>query len=166
MAKKVKHYVGNVQFDIWGNMSEYGYGTQVEHLTDKNFDNGNIVMPKWDATLKAQVMAPVFYGGDELGLTFYDVPTVKNQWDSTLYIAEMKSGVERPNFVFNDTLEYHEHYYGRTSTCFYVKSQTTGQVYRVFLKDLESFIRNMDKGVITADFTFCKKGYKFGIKMV
>jgi len=166
MAKKTKHYTGNITFDVWGNMQEYSHINDIS-LTEDNIDFGAILLDEWDSKLRQHVRKPVFYTPDQLQIEFFDNPQPRSQWDlnGKDYIAKIKSGVEVPNFVFNDTLEYHEHYYGRSSTCFYVKSQTTSRIYRVFLKDLESFIRNMDKGVMTGDFTFSKKGYKFGIKI-
>lgn len=169
MAKKVKHYVGDVHFDVWGNLQEQ-HGIHTLQICDDNIDMGDIWLDKWDDVSRQQVKKRIFYTPDELNIKFYDQPKPRSQWDYNNgkgdYIAEIQSGVAVPNYVFSDTLEYDTHYYGRSSTCFYVKSHTDNKVYRVFLKDLDLFIRKMDKGIITGDFTFCKKGYKFGIKPV
>lgn len=157
-TKAPKKYKGNVQFDIWGNLSDYFYANR-QRITADNFDcNGKIQMERWDDVARAYVMRPVFWTEQELDIKPYTDIINPNK-----YVAEINNQVEIPNYEFNDTLEYLTHYTGRSSTSYTFKSLNTGRIFRVFSTDIEFFIRKMDKGIITGDFTFRKKCHKFGI---
>lgn len=162
MAKAPKKYTGDVQFDVWGNLVDYQYQGKVE-LTADNFDNGQIVLPIWDSTLRSQVMKPVFYTATELDLVIYPTPQTRY---GRIYVGECNRYFTVPNFEFQDTIEYDDYGSSTYSKFFVMKSQITGRSYRVFLKDLKDFIKIMDKGVVTGMFTFCKRNNKFGLKPV
>lgn len=165
MAKAPKKYTGNIQFDVWGNLVDWERTDKV-YLNDDNFENGKIVLDhQWDNVIKQYVKKPVFFTPDELGLVLFPTPQTRNHWSNDLYIGEMNMFVNMPNFEFQDTLEYDD--YGSTlyTKFFCMKSRTTGRQYRVFLKELKSFIEIMDKGVCSGTFTFCKRNHKFGLQV-
>lgn len=167
MAAKPKKYTGNVQFDIWGNLAEYDnskYNNKVQ-VTADNFDNGQIVWDQWDGSARGYTKVPVFYTPDELEFVPYAIPQSR-YGGSTVYIGEMNNYVTVPNFEFQDVLEYDDYGKSSYSTHFYMKAVHGGRKYRVFLKDLDLFIKEMNRGVMAGTFTFCKRGEKFGLKPV
>lgn len=168
--RKPKPYTGLVQFDVWGNLAEWERADK-EYLTDDNFQNGQILLDTWDHSQGGYIKKPVFFTPQELELEIYPTPGLANvpHWHKShgkVTIGQINMFVNKPNFEFTDTLEYHDYGSSQYSKYFIMKSLTTGANYRVFIKHLKSFIDIMDKGVCTGTFTFCKNGQKYGLKPV
>ena len=68
------------------------------------------------------------------------------------------------NKPFKDTLKYYEYYRGR-SAAGAVFTNEVGQIFTVFMTDLDKFIPLMEKGVITGTFIYCKRGRNYGITL-
>lgn len=165
--KKVKPYVGNVQFDVWGNLVEWERNDK-HYLTDDNFENGQIVVETWDYVTRATIKKPVAYTPDQLELVMYPSPQPRTgYWNNqSLYIGEINNYYNVPNYEFQDVLEYAGIDKGQYSTHFTFKTVHGGQSYRVFNQDFDAFVKNMNRGQLAGTFTFCKRNSKFGLKVV
>lgn len=70
------------------------------------------------------------------------------------------------NFEFDDTLEFQGFSYANTGSKFVFKSLETGKKYPMFPVEAEKSVPLMTKGILKGRFTFVKKQYFFGIRMV
>lgn len=69
-----------------------------------------------------------------------------------------------PNVPFKDTLYYDGFYRGRSAAGMVFRN-AAGQVFTVFLTDMDKFIPLMEKGKVTAEFIFCKRGKNYGVTL-
>ena len=104
---------------------------------------------KWGKTLDTQ-MVP--FSGDGNQMTYPD------EWS-------YRGLTWKPNSVFVDTLRYDSYGRGR-SAAYFELLRTDGTCVTVFMTDIGDIIRQMDHGVITGTFTFCKRGQNYGCKLV
>lgn len=69
-----------------------------------------------------------------------------------------------PNVPFKDTLYYDGFYRGRSAAGMIFRNDA-GQVFTVFMTDMDKFIPLMERGKITAEFIFCKRGKNYGVTL-
>ena len=68
------------------------------------------------------------------------------------------------NIPWEDELEYDSFYRGRSAAGIYFKN-SKGQIFTVFMKDLDIFIPLMVHGKIRAKFIYCKRGMNYGVTL-
>lgn len=76
----------------------------------------------------------------------------------------------KDNFVFRDTLSFYGYSRGRSSAKIEWISTSTGAEYGMFLVDFEELVKKvgfnaLDGRGIHAEYTFCKRGQNFGLKL-
>lgn len=73
----------------------------------------------------------------------------------------------RDNYEFEDTLEYEGYSRGRSSVTI-IFTGSTGVKYEMFVSDFDEVIRTkgLDGKIVTAKWTFVKKGQNYGLKLV
>lgn len=83
-------------------------------------------------------------------------------------IGKFQDPVWRDNHEFDATLEYVGYARGRSAAYFHFKDAATGHVHPMFMRDFEDVISRcvLDKGVVTARWTFVKRGMNYGIQLV
>ena len=69
-----------------------------------------------------------------------------------------------PNIPFVDTLYYDSFYRGRSAAGSIFKNKK-GQLFTVFMTDMDKFIPHMVRGEITAEFIYCKRGQNYGVTL-
>lgn len=72
------------------------------------------------------------------------------------------------NLEFEATLQYEAYARGRSAAYFHFKDEATGAVHPMFMRDFDDVISRcvLDKGRVTARWTFIKRGMNYGIQMV
>lgn len=73
--------------------------------------------------------------------------------------------INKTNDVFNDCLVYNSAYNNRV----FFKSVKSGLTYHMFLSDFDDVVRHHKFGPdnqINGNFTFCKKGFKQGLRFI
>ena len=85
---------------------------------------------------------------------------VNGQW-TNIKLPTMK------NHVFRDTLHnFKMHRGGRSAVYASAESKTIpGRKYYITLKEFETFIMLIERGICMADFTYCKRGTSIGLKV-
>lgn len=68
------------------------------------------------------------------------------------------------NIPWKDTLRYEGYYRGRSAAGFTFRNDK-GQIFSVFMKDIESFIPKMVNGNISGTFIYCKRGKNYGVTL-
>lgn len=66
------------------------------------------------------------------------------------------------NIPWEDELIYNSFYRGRSAAGLIFKN-SKGQIFTVFMKDIDIFIPRMVKGVIKDTFIYCKRGMNYGV---
>lgn len=97
----------------------------------------------------------------------YDGQIPFNEKNQLLHYARHGSGVVwKDNFEFEDSMAFCGFTRGRSAAHANVKSEKTGQVYTMFLKDLGDAIPYLKDGKLHGQFTFAKRGTNYGIKYI
>ena len=68
------------------------------------------------------------------------------------------------NIPWKDTLKYEGYYRGCSAAGGYFRNDR-GQIFTVFMTDLDSFIPKMVNGSITGTFIYCKRGKNYGVTL-
>jgi hypothetical protein len=155
MKKNNKFYTGNIPFDIWGNQETYESCYKIK-LTEENFKTGELLIqsgggwrkPYWD-----DVVLGLFRTKDPI------------DWYGQPQIATINSQVMIPNYTFFDTLIFDGYSRGRSAANMILKSKKLNRKYSVFMSDIGDIIMRMNKGEISDNFTFSKKGANYGMKL-
>lgn len=73
----------------------------------------------------------------------------------------------KPNYDFDATISVESFSRGRSAANFDVKDEN-GKMYNVFMTDFLDMVKHKDfkAGLLTAKFTFCKRGQNYGMKLV
>jgi hypothetical protein len=108
----------------------------------------------------------------------YDQELQKYIAEKAVFDARVNEGryVRKPvyilkdNFVFCDTLSFIGYSRGRSSAKIDWISASTGAEYGMFLTDFEELVKKvgfnaLDGRGVEAEFTFCKRGQNYGIKL-
>ena len=74
--------------------------------------------------------------------------------------------VWKDNEIFTDTLTFDGFSRGRSAAYATFTRKSNGGEVVVFLTDLDVMIEHMHCGIITGEFTFCKRGMNYGCKLV
>ena len=71
------------------------------------------------------------------------------------------------NSVFPDTLhKFHAQRGGRSAVYVTAESKTIpGRKYYIHLKEFDTFVMLIEKGICMAEFTYCKRGTSIGLKI-
>lgn len=71
------------------------------------------------------------------------------------------------NYTWSDTLTLVEMGRGQSAAFFVLKSEISGKTYYMFMKDLLDMIlsRTIEKGKISGNFTYVKRGNNYGVKV-
>lgn len=80
--------------------------------------------------------------------------------------TERKDPVWKDNCIWNDELKYDSYYRGRSAAGMSFRSLRFGRIYTVFMTDFDDMVYLMKYGVIIGDFTFCKRGSNYGVRLV
>lgn len=159
MSKKSKNYEGLIPFDIWGNQlhypSEWPRAIKPENL----LEDGRIQIEDRDKKIK---ILP--WTSEQLGLKLFDASQTFRYVENC--IGSIQGLVKIPNYQFCDSLEYDGYSRGRSAAYFNFKSKKDGRGYTFFLTDFEDIIKEMEQGVVSGVFTFCKRGANFGCKLI
>jgi len=107
-----------------------------------------------------------YYSITELNIVPLAVPEVDPYNSNKVYVAEIDQYYNTKNFIFTDELKYTGFYRGQSAAGLEFKSNTTGKEYAVFLTDFDVYVGNMILGVVKGNFTFSKRGAKFGLRML
>lgn len=111
-------------------------------------------------------------------LEAYDQDQRRFQAETAVFNDRVKDGryVQRhvyrlvDNYSFRDTLSFIGYSRGRSSAKIDWISATTGAEYGMFLTDFEELVKKvgfnaLDGRGVNAEFTFCKRGQNYGIKL-
>lgn len=119
-----------------------------------------------------KLVVPFDEKGNQLGYSYYTlnekeidevyqkgrVKYGENYWDECYY---------EPNRNFYDELKYIGYGRGRSSVKIYFESIISHKRYEMFMKDFDILMQNGKFGsFLKGQFTFCKKGANYGIKML
>ena len=105
---------------------------------------------------------------DVLSHANYDGETI---WGEPIYDENSKyprhvqlKPVYIDNIPWEDELEYHSFYRGRSAAGLIFKNSKE-QMFTVFMKDIDIFIPLMVHGKIKAKFIYCKRGMNYGVTL-
>ena len=72
-----------------------------------------------------------------------------------------------PNHIWSDTINIIDIERGTSAAHFLVRSEVTGKIYYMFMKDLLDMMRThiIEKDRISGAFTYVKRGKNYGIKI-
>ena len=155
MKKNTKFYTGTIPFDIWGNQETYESCYEIR-LTEENFKTGELLIQSGNQWRKP------YWCDAMLNLTKLKDPV---DFYGKLQIATIKSQVRMPNYTFFDTLIFDGYSRGRSAANMILKSKKLNIKYSVFMSDIGEIIMKMNKGEISDNFTFTKKGANYGMKL-
>ncbi len=155
-----KQYMGEVPFDHFGNQKSAAFGYRML-LQEKNLVNGCLYLSIWDGRKHVDTLS--IFTPAEARVEYLTSPDPRDP----KAIATMPSHILVPNYIFVDSLEYVGFTRGGSSVNLSFKSLSTGRTFIVFLSDLAEFVERMDKGkILNTQFTFCKRGTRFGLKIL
>lgn len=168
--KKVKEYVGEIPFDVWGNQLQYisSWGSAGSHdICEDNFVNGKVcIKQRWNDQSPTELF---FQDSIELKYQKFSEPRHKqsdyNKTGPLCVIGSITDVVKQQNHVFSDTLEYVTYEKGRSAINF-IFSRADGRKVSMFSTDFDVAIKKMVNGKLTGNFTFCKRGANYGCKLV
>lgn len=160
--KKTKNYVGEIPFNIFGDQLHYPESYSGEYTTDcSKIENGKLFVKNYyDTDFRS-----AFFDAKTLNLQIFNPPQ-KHQHYNYCILAKTDNIIWIDNYTFSDVLIFDGYARGRSAAYFYLKSQTDNRRYTCFLTDFESIIFDMQNGIISGDFTFCKRGQNYGIVKV
>lgn len=167
--KKKKEYIGDIPFDVWGNQLQYlsSYNNPTHDLAAENFINGRVCCERdW----KTKRMEELFFQ-DQQDLKYTPLPTPRHRqhdWDKKgppTVIATIAAVINKPNYVFSDTLTYSHYEKGRSAVNF-IFNRSDNRMVSIFITDFEQMLKKLIDGKITGQFTFCKRGANYGCKLV
>lgn len=72
----------------------------------------------------------------------------------------------RPNYVFEDTLEYVGYARGRSAAYLKFRSKRNEKTYSMFMTDFDNCAHSLIFGELEGKFTFIKRGQNYGLQFL
>jgi hypothetical protein len=164
--KTPKLYAGDISFDMDGNMLTHTpWGGIRLNLTADMISGDRVLTDKYDYLTNTRNKTASFYTLAELNFVEHPQP-VPAPYGNDIYVGECDQYYTVKNFIFDDELKYTGFYRGQSSAGLEFKSTLTGKEYAVFLTDFTDYVNDMVFGVVKGKFTFCKRGTKYGLRLL
>ncbi len=165
VPKRVKLYDGEVAFNYQGNPMGYLPYQRKQQITADQIDGIHFVEEVWDSTVGAHVKRKSIYTLGELNFVQFPQP-VTTKWNNNVYIGDIDNCMMVKNFVWDDELKFIDYERGQYSVGMKFVSTRTGKEYYVFLTNFAEFVAEMVNGIVKGNFTFSKRGGKFGLRIL
>ncbi len=165
VPKKAKLYDGDVAFDYSGNAMGYLPYKHKNKVKSAQIDGVNYLYPVWDSTIQAYRNERSVYTLGELNFVQYPQPTLPTG-NGDAYVGEIDSCILIKNYIWDDELRFVDYHRGQYSVGIKFISIRTGKEYYVFLTNFANFVSEMVNGIVKGNFTFTKRGGKFGLRIL
>lgn len=164
--KTPKLYDGDISFDMDGNMRTHSpWGGLRTDLTAGMISGDRVLIDKYDYTTRLRNKTASFYTLAELNFVEHPQP-IPASYGNDIYVGVCNQYFTTKNFIFEDELKYTGFYRRQSSAGLEFKSTITGKEYEVFLTDFTDYVNDMVFGVVKGKFTFCKRGTKYGLRLL
>jgi len=163
--KKAKLYDGDVAFNYAGNPLGYLPYSRKQRITADQLDGIYFLENVWDSSVGAHVKRRSVYTLGELNYVEFPQP-MQPAWDKYVYVGEIDNSMMIKNFIWDDELRFIDYERGQYSVGMKFVSIRNGKEYYVFLTNFAEFVTQMVHGVVKGNFTFSKRGGKFGLRIL
>lgn len=163
--KKAKLYDGDVAFDYQGRALGYLPYSRKTHVKADQLDGIHFLESFYDPTIGAYNKRKSLYTLGELNYTPFAQPTAP-AWNGDVYIGEIDNCMMIKNFIWDDELRFIDYERGQYSVGMKFVSERNGKEYYVFLTNFAEFVTQMVNGIVKGNFTFTKRGGKFGLRIL
>jgi hypothetical protein len=165
VPKKAKLYDGDVAFNYAGNPLGYLPYSRKQHVTADQLDGIYFLENVWDGSVGSHVKRRSVYTLGELNYVQFPTPLAPN-WNKSVYVGEIDNCMMVKNFIWDDELKFIDYERGQYSVGMKFVSTRTGKEYYVFLTNFAEFVGEMVNGIVKGNFTFSKRGGKFGLRIL